>query len=200
MVSYWCPKPMWQSLFYNQGYRNWIYALKIISDKLSSVGQFGLRNMRNLYYFPIFGQLVMQLFWQCCVQHANVSTTFGQCFVKLPNVWTAMCSTIQWLGYAVSNCLAACELSVQLSNGWTVIFPTVQWLDSYVSNLPNSDNSVSKCPMFLDSAVSNSPMVSECWVKLSNGWPSDCLSVKWSDWALSNCPMVGQCCSKQSNC
>ena len=31
---------------------------KYISDKLSSVGQFGLENKRNLSYCPIFGELV----------------------------------------------------------------------------------------------------------------------------------------------
>ena len=119
-----------------QGYRKCIYALKIISDKLSSVGQFGLRNTRNLSYCPIFGQLVMQMFRQGCVQHANGWTIVGQCFVKLSNNWTIFCPTVRWLVYAVSNCPMACDLSVQQSNGQTVLFPTVQWSDSPVSNFP----------------------------------------------------------------
>ena len=64
----------WRVLLHDsssQGYRKWTYALKFKSDKLSSVGQFGLRNTRNLSYCPIFGQIVMNMFRQCCIQHAN---------------------------------------------------------------------------------------------------------------------------------
>ena len=182
---------------YRQGYRKWIYALKNISDKLSSVGQFGLRNTRNLSYCPIFGQLVMHMFRQCCVQHANGCRTMfchtvqyldsvvsnspmvGLCCVQLSDGLWAECPTVQWSDCAFSNCPMVGQSCVQLSKGRIMLCQTVQWLDS---------------------AVSNSPMVSECWVKLSDGWPAECSTVKWSDCALSNCPMVGQCCSKQSNC
>ena len=129
-----------------QGYRKCIYALKIILDKLSSVGQFGLRIMRNLSYCPIFGQLVMQIFRQGCVQHANGWTTVGQCFINLSNNWTVLCPTVQWLVYAMSNCPMACDLIVQqskdrlcffqLSNSGTVLCPTFQKLDKAVSNCP----------------------------------------------------------------
>ena len=76
-----------------QGYRKWVYALKFIMDKLSFVRQFGLRNTHNLSYCPIFGQLVIQIFRQCCVQHANGWTIVRQCFVKLSNIWTVLCPT-----------------------------------------------------------------------------------------------------------
>ena len=85
---------------------------KNISDKLSSIGQFGLRNTHNLSYCPIFGQLVMQTFRQCYVQHADGWTIVRQCFVKLSNIWTVLCRTVQWLVHAVSNCSMVCELIV----------------------------------------------------------------------------------------
>ena len=128
---------------------------KTISDKFSSVGQFGLRNTPNLSYCPIFWQLVMQTFRPCCVQHANGWVIVGQCFVKLSNIWTLTCPTVQLLVYSVSNSPMSCELSVKQSNGRTVLFSncptvgqscvqlskcrimlyqTVQWLDSAVSN------------------------------------------------------------------
>ena len=37
-----------------------------------------------------------------------------------------------------------------------------------------------------DSAASNSPMVCQCCVKLSDGWSAKCSTVQWSDSALSN--------------
>ena len=125
---------MFYGYFWSQGVQKIDIFPKNILDKLSSVRQFGLRNMRNLYYCPIFGQLVLQTLRQCCGQHANGWTIFGQCFVKLSNIWTVLCPTVQWLVYAVSNCPMACELSVQQSNGRTVLFPTFQWSDSPVSN------------------------------------------------------------------
>ena len=109
-----------------QGYGKCIYSLYIILDKLSSVGQFGLRNTFNLSYCTIFGQLGMQMFRQGCVQHANCWTIVRQCFVKLSNNWTVLCLTVQSLGYAVSNCPMACDVIVQQSYGQTVLFPTVQ--------------------------------------------------------------------------
>ena len=51
---------------------------------------------------------------------------------------------------------------------------------------------------WLDSAVSNTPMVGQCCVQLSDGWWAECPTVQWSDCALSNCPMVGQCCVQMS--
>ena len=78
----------------------------------------------------------MQTFIQRCVQQDNGWTIVGQCFVKLSNIWTVLCPTVQWLVYAVSNCSMACELSVQQSNGQTVLFPTVQWSDCAFSNCP----------------------------------------------------------------
>ena len=80
----------------------------------------------NLSYCPVLGQLVMQIFRQGCVQHANGLTIVEQCFVKLSNIWTVLCPTVQWVVYAVSNCPMACDLIVQQSNGQTVLFPTVQ--------------------------------------------------------------------------
>ena len=141
-----------------QGFKKWMYALKIISDKLSSVGQFGLRNTRNLSYCPIFGQIVMNMFRQCCVQHANgCRTIFCHTVQYLDSVGSN--SPMQWLVYAVSNCPMACEPGVQQSNGQTVLFPTVQWSDSPVSNFPK---------------------VGYCWVKLSNGWTAVlCPTVQW---------------------
>ena len=76
----------------------------------------------------------MQTFKQCCVQHASGWTIVGQCFVKLSNIWTVLCLTVQWLVNALFKCPMACELSVQQSNGRTLLFPTVQWSDSPVSN------------------------------------------------------------------
>ena len=77
-----------------QGYRKWIYAQKNILGKLSSVGQFGPRYTRNLFYCPIFVQLGLQMFRQFCVQHTNAMVghlsdkvlsngpIFGQCCVQ----------------------------------------------------------------------------------------------------------------------
>ena len=68
----------------------------------------------------------MQMFRQGCVQHTNCWTIVGQCFVKLYNNWTVLCPTVQWLGYAVSNCPMARDLIVQQFDGQTVLFPTAQ--------------------------------------------------------------------------
>ena len=89
-------------------------------------GTVWLRNMHNLSYCQIVGQLVMQKFRQCCVQHANDWTIVRQYIVQLSNIWTVLCLTVKWLVYAVSNCPMACDLSVQQSNGGTVLFQTVQ--------------------------------------------------------------------------
>ena len=100
---------------YVQGCRKWIYALKIISEKLSSIGQFGLRYTRNLSYCPIFGQLVMKTFRKCSVQHANNRTIVEQC---------------------LSNCLIFGQCCVQQSNGCFIMHPTVHWLVSWVFSSP----------------------------------------------------------------
>ena len=51
---------------------------------------------------------------------------------------------------------------------------------------------------YLDSVVSNSPMVGLCCVQLSDGLWAECPTVQWSDCAFSNCPMVGQSCVQLS--
>ena len=140
------------------GYRKWIYALKIISDKLSSIGQFGHRNTRYLSYCKNFGPLGMQRFKQCCVQHANGWTLVKQCFFKLSNMWTVMCPTVQWL---------------------VLLCSTVQWPVRWVSNSPMvwmwffqlSNGRTVVCATFQgsDNAASNCPMVGQCCVQQSNG-------------------------------
>ena len=47
--------------------------------------------------------------------------------------------------------------------------------------------------------MSNNSIVSQCCVKLSDGWSAECSTVQWSDCVLSNCPMVKECCFKLSN-
>ena len=128
-------------------------------------------------YCLIFGQLVSQMFRQCCVQHANG--------------WTL----VHPLVYAVSNTPIAGELSVQQSNGHTVIFPTVQWSDSPVSNCPKVkyfsvqlyNGGTVQCPtlQWLVNPVSNCLMAGQLRVQLSNGLTVFCQTVQWSNCALS---------------
>ena len=141
--------------FHFQGYRKWIYALKLYRTNFLQSDSLGLEIHLICPIVQFFGQLVMQTFRPCCVQHANGWVIVGQCFVKLSNIWTLSCPTVQLLVYSVSNSPMACELSVKQSNGWTVLFSncptvgqscvqlskgrimlyqTVQWLDSAVSN------------------------------------------------------------------
>ena len=69
----------------------------------------------------------------------------------------------------------------------------LKMLDSAMSN-----TMLCKTVPWLDSAVSNSPMVGLCCVQLSDGWWAECPRVQWSDCALSNCPMVWQLCVQLS--
>ena len=126
---------------------------------MSSVGQFGLRNTRNLSYCPIFGQLVMHMFRQCCVQHANGCRTM-------------FCHTVQYLDSVVSNSPMVGLCCVQLSDGLWAECPTVQWSDC---------------------AFSNCPMVGQSCVQLSKGRIMLCQTVQWLDSVVSNSPMVSQC-------
>ena len=114
-----------------QGYRKWIYALKIMLDKLFSVGQFGLRNTRNLSNFWATSYAYVQTVLCPTCQWLS-DNVLSHCHI----FWTVLCQTVQWLVYAVSNCPMACEFGVLQFNGQTVLFPTVQCLDSPVSNFP----------------------------------------------------------------
>ena len=96
---------------------------KTYIGQLSSVGHFGLRNTRNLSYCPIFGQLAMQMFRQCCVQHANGCRTM-------------FCHTVQYLDSVVSNSPMVGLCCVQLSDGLWAECPIVQWSHCDFSNYP----------------------------------------------------------------
>ncbi len=45
---------------------------------------------------------------------------------------------------------------------------------------------------YLDSVVSNSPMVGLCCFQLSDGLWAECPTVQWSDCAFFNCPIYGR--------
>ena len=72
------------------GAENGYIGYKIYRTKCLPSDCYGLGNTRNLSYYPIVGQLFMQIFRQCCVQQSNG--------------WTVLCPIVQWSDNALSNC------------------------------------------------------------------------------------------------
>ena len=166
----------------NQGCRKW---QENLSDKLSSVGQFGfgeytksvpLSNCWTAIYENAW-IVLCPTFWLPGSDVSN-SSMVGKCCVQQFDGWTVICPAIQWSDFAMSNCQLVGQCCVKMSNGWTVLCPIVHWLVS---------------------AVSSCLIVGQCFVLLSIGRTVLCQNVQWLDSALSNCPMIGRCCVQLYN-
>ena len=99
-----------------RGAENGYIWYKIYRTNCLPLDSLGLGNRRNLSYCPIVGQLVMQMFRQCCVHQFNG--------------WTVLCSIVKILNNALSNCPMVGQCCVRQSNGWSMLCPTIRWLVS----------------------------------------------------------------------
>ena len=115
--------------------------------------------------------------------------------------WTSLPSDSLPLGNAqnMSNFLISGQRSIQQFNYRTVLCLIVQWLDSALSNSPIVWQwcvQLSNCQSLLYPTVQWSVTAGSNSLMVGQML---CPTVQWYDIAVSNCPMVGLCCVQLSN-